>query len=45
MTLTKVGTLKTRPGSITGCDISRSGREILIKVSAEAVMYRQDRVG
>lgn len=39
MTLTKVGTLKTRPGSITGCDISRSGREILIKVSAEAVMY------
>ena len=39
MTLTKVGTVKTRPGSITGCDISRSGREILIKVSAEAVMY------
>lgn len=39
MTLTKVGTVKTRPGSITGCDISRSGREILIKVSAEAVMH------
>lgn len=36
MTLVKVGTLKTRPGSITGCDISRNGREILIKVSAEA---------
>ena len=39
MTLVKVGTVKTRPGSITGCDISRNGREILMKFYDEVVFY------
>lgn len=39
MTLVKVGTVKTRPGSITGCDISRNGREILMKFYDEVTHY------
>lgn len=45
MTLVKVGTLKTRPGWITGCDVSRNGREILMKVSPEVVGSVHCRLG
>ena len=45
MTLVKVGTLKTRPGWITGCDVSRNGREILMKVSSEVVGSVHCRLG